>query len=94
LSADRTEHVNQPKPDAEVEGIARELEQYVSLHPTAADTPDGIARWWLDRAEQPALSRVEAALEVLVARHVLARESLPDGRAVYSARHAPRGRSQ
>ena len=84
--------MNQPSPDAEVEGIARELEHYVSLHPTAADTPDGIARWWLDRAEQPALSRVEAALEILVARGVFARETLPGGRAVYSARHAPRGR--
>lgn len=85
--------MNPPNPDAEVEGIARDLEMYVSLHPTAADTADGIARWWLDRREQPALSRVEAALEMLVNRGLLARTSLPDGRAVYSARLAPRGRS-
>lgn len=74
--------------DAEVEGIARELEQYVSLRPTAADTPDGIARWWLDRREQPALNRVEAALELLVARGVLVRRLLPGGKFVYTG--APR----
>jgi hypothetical protein len=70
--------------DAEVEGIARELEQYVSLHPTAADTPEGIARWWLDRPEQPALSRVEAALELLISRGVLASRMLPDGKFIYA----------
>jgi hypothetical protein len=84
--------LNRTSTDAEVEGIARDLEQYVSLHPTAADTADGIARWWLDRAELPPLSSVEAALEALVSRGLLSRASLPDGQAVYSARHA-RGRS-
>ena len=85
--------MNRISTDAEVEGIARDLEKYVSLHPTAADTADGIARWWLDRPEQPALTRVEAALESLVTRGVLARASLPDGRAVYSTSTAIRGRS-
>jgi hypothetical protein len=84
--------VNTHPPDAEVEGITRELEQYVAMHPTAADTAEGIARWWLDRAEQPSLSRVEVALTALVARGLLARASLPDGKSVYSARIAPRGR--
>lgn len=84
--------MNRLTPDAEVEEIARDLEQYVALHPTAADTVDGIARWWLDRPEQPSLSRVEAALESLASRGLLARAFLPDGRTVYSARHA-RGRS-
>jgi len=84
--------VNRTSADAEIEGIARDVEQYVSLHPTAADTADGIARWWLDRAEPPPLSSVEAALESLMSRGLLARSSLPDGQAVYSARQA-RGRS-
>lgn len=74
-----------PKPpNLEVEGIARDLERYVSLHPTAADTVDGIARWWLDRAEEPALTVVEAALDVLVHRGLLVRNPLPDGNFVYT----------
>jgi hypothetical protein len=81
--------VNHTHADAEVEGIARELEQYVSLHPTAADTPEGIARWWLGRQEQPALNRVEAALELLIARGVLASRMLPDGKLIYACATRP-----
>ena len=75
--------------DDEIETIARELEQYVSLHPTAADTPEGIARWWFDRPEQPELSRVEAALEILIARGVLASRMLPDGKFIYACATRP-----
>lgn len=74
--------------DAEVQGIAHELEHYISLHANAADTLEGIARWWLDRPEQPELSRVEAALALLVERGVLARRLLPDGKHIYAC--APR----
>ena len=81
--------VTSTHPDAEVEGIARELERYVSLHSTAADTPEGIARWWLDWSEQPALNRVEVALELLVARGVLARRMLPDGKLIYACATRP-----
>lgn len=77
-----------PPPYApELEGIARDLEQYVSLHPTAADTVDGIARWWLGAQGQPVLIHVEAALELLVARGVLDRSVLPDRRVIYSRAH-------
>ena len=76
--------MNHTPVDAEVEGIARELEKYVSLHSTAADTPEGIARWWLDRREQPTLNSVEAALARLVERGVLVRRLLPDGHCVYA----------
>jgi hypothetical protein len=69
--------------EPDVESLARELETYVSSHPSAADTVEGIARWWLARKEQPSLSRVEAALDQLVRRSVIARFPLPDGRFVY-----------
>jgi len=91
-SISRKPHVNHTPADAEVEGIARELEKYVSLHPTAADTPDGIARWWLDRREQPALNHVEAALELLVERGVLVRRPLPDGHSIYACAARPGSR--
>ena len=75
--------------DDEIEEIARELEQYVSLNPTAADTPEGIARWWLDRLEPPEMSRVEAALELLIGRGVLASRMLPDGKLIYACATRP-----
>jgi hypothetical protein len=68
----------------DVEDIARELERYVDRHPAAADTVDGIARWWLAGPVRPPLSDVEAALDVLVRRGVLSRRPLPDGNAVYT----------
>ena len=80
--------VSQPPPDAEVEGIALDLERYVSGHPAAADTVEGIARWWLTRQLQPPLSQVEIALDWLVRRGVLTRRRLPDGNCLY-ARAAP-----
>ena len=78
-------HVKRESADREVERIARDLEHYVSLHPTAADTPEGIARWWLPHSGEPALSVVEAAIEVLVQRHVLERRPLPGGTFIFAA---------
>ena len=75
--------------NAEIEGIARDLERYISLHPTAADTVGGIARWWLDCTEPPALSLVEAALDSLVRRGLLVRNPLPDGNLVYARSSRP-----
>jgi len=59
------------------------------MHPTAADTPDGIAHWWLARPGQPALSLVKAALEQLVQRGLLQRKSLPDGNSLYLSARRP-----
>jgi hypothetical protein len=75
--------VNNLPAEPDVESLARELEHYLSSHPSAADTVEGIARWWLARAEQPSLSRVEAALDLLARRAVVARFPLPDGRFIY-----------
>jgi hypothetical protein len=69
--------------EPDVDSLARELESYLASHPSAADTLECIARWWLDGAEQPSLSRVEAALDLLASRGVVARFPLPDGRFVY-----------
>jgi hypothetical protein len=74
--------------EPDVESLARELEAYVASHPSAADTVESVARWWLPRAEQPSLRRVEAALDLLAGRGVVARYLLPDGRFVYQ--RAPR----
>jgi hypothetical protein len=69
--------------DRDVHDIARELERYIDAHPSAADTVDGIARWWLAGPMQPPVRQVEAALDALIRRGVLARRLLPDGNSVY-----------
>jgi hypothetical protein len=77
--------VKPPSPESTVEGIALELEQYLSSHPTAADTLAGIARWWIEHTEPPDLQLVEAALETLVRRGLVVRNALPDGNSFYAS---------
>lgn len=70
-------------PERDVESLALEIEAYVISHPSAADTLESVARWWLPGAPKSSLSRVEAALVVLERRRVVAKHPLPDGRFVY-----------
>jgi hypothetical protein len=76
--------VSPSTPGRGVEDIARDLERYVDRHPAAADTVDGIARWWLAGPMQPPRRDVEAALDLLVRRGVLSRRPLPDGNTVFA----------
>jgi hypothetical protein len=74
----------------DVERIAQEVERYIAANPDAADTVEGIARWWLMLADvEAALMRVEAALDLLVRRGVMSRQLLPDGNCVYSTVREP-----
>jgi hypothetical protein len=70
-------------PEPDVEALAREIGTYVATHPSAADTIESVARWWLTGSLKPSLTRVEAALDLLVSRGFVARFPLPDGRFVY-----------
>ncbi len=72
--------------DDAVRAIAAEIERYVAAHPGAADTAEGIQRWWLSGrlADEPAAVLTEA-LDALIARGVIARRTLPDGRTLYAA---------
>jgi hypothetical protein len=76
--------VSPSKHDRDVDDIARDLERYVDRHPAAADTVDGIARWWLAGPVQPPLGDVETALDLLIRRGVLSRRALPDGNTLYA----------
>jgi hypothetical protein len=53
-------------PDAEVRAVAAAIRRYLTDHPQAADTAQGIQRWWLlpSFGELP-LTTVEAALAKL-----------------------------
>ena len=66
--------------------LAGELLRYLEQHPGAADTAEGVWRWWLPHGTaEYRESDVHAALEWLAERGLLARSRLPDGRALYAA---------
>ncbi len=58
---------------------------YLRMHPQAADTLQGITRWWLPQQRyERELERIEGALKVLAARGQLQVRALPDGTALYA----------
>lgn len=71
--------------DEFVQAIAVEIERYVSAHPNAADSAEGIRGWWLSpglRAESPDL--VVEALDGLEKRGIVIKTQ-PEGTvAIYS----------
>ncbi|MGH8080881.1 MAG: hypothetical protein ACREP7_09910 [Lysobacter sp.] len=75
-------------------GFDPEIEQavlsYLHGHPSAADTLDGIAQWWLPRQRyEIAQFRIEAVLQQLTRRGVLQLRRLPDGSVLYALSARP-----
>jgi len=51
------------KEEQQIKRIAHEIERYLVTHPSAADSLEGVAKWWLTRQRyHDALSIVEEAL--------------------------------
>jgi hypothetical protein len=70
--------------DTEVDAVAGEILSYLASHPAAADTMEGIARWWITRQRiEEARERVQHALDALVAAGRLESRVTPAGRALY-----------
>jgi hypothetical protein len=68
-----------------VEAIAVAILDHMRTRPSAADSADGVARWWLGLEPASAtLEQVERALDLLVARHAIHRLKLMDGTLLYS----------
>ncbi len=64
---------------------------YLSHHPQAADSADGVTRWWLARnACAPSRLEVEDALVTMVERGLLRRVDLPDSTVLYSCEGSAR----
>jgi len=60
--------------------------RYLRTHPQAADSPEGIAQWWVaGGGAGPSPGAVLAALDQLVAAHRISRLSLADGRTLYQS---------
>lgn len=73
--------------DDTVRALTAELHSHVARHPGAADTVEGVCRWWLPHsAASHGKAAVEAALEQLVLDGALVRRPLPDGQVLYAAR--------
>lgn len=75
--------------ESAVDEIARQIVRYLDRHPDAADTFDGIHRWWLSRIRiEEAARDVQSALDGLIARRHVIREALPDGQLLYRSAHS------
>ena len=72
--------------DGKLDLLAREIARYLAEHPAAADSAEGIRRWWLLRQRfEEAAAQVQRALERLEEAGQVRRQVLPDGTVIYRA---------
>lgn len=72
------------KDEKEKERVAQEIERYLVSHPAAADSLEGVAKWWLTyQRYQDALVIVEEALEYLVASGRVVKTKNVGGTCIY-----------
>ena len=62
---------------------AREILAYLSAHPQASDSLEGIVSWWLPARFAAARDVVQDSLDRLVAQRLVERTRLADGSVVY-----------
>ena len=68
----------------EIDELEKRIRGYLREHPSAADTLEGVAVWWLSgSAEGGWLENVRRAIEQLVARGEVARKTMIDGTVIY-----------
>lgn len=71
--------------DGNLSRVVRAIQDYFARHPDAADSAEGIARWWLaGEGMQASEDEVNAALGVLVRRGLVSPRRMPDGRLIYA----------
>lgn len=70
----------------EIVKIAEEIQQYLRTHPHAADSCEGIVRWWLTRQRiHEASDAVQQALDYLVATGSASRHAQTSGTVIYTS---------
>ena len=68
------------------------IEAHLATNPLAADSAEGVARWWLaTHGVVASPQEVELALVTLVRQHRLRRVQLADGNTLYCGGTAQRG---
>jgi hypothetical protein len=75
---------------AEVCRIADMIERHLKSHPEAADTVEGVWRYWVQSREGASLESVELALTLLTRTGRAMNRTLPDGRVIYLLAGSPR----
>lgn len=80
--------VNSPDPS---EAAAVAILAYLQRNRNAADTADGVARWWVGDDGRFTLGQVQRALDRLVKAGRLRREQLADGTWLYAGTGPKRG---
>ncbi|MEO8136737.1 MAG: hypothetical protein ABI831_22530 [Betaproteobacteria bacterium] len=73
--------------DDPIQVIVASLLAYLTAHPDAADSIEGIRRWWLPSHTHARTPDMEAALERLVRMGELTPRQLPDGGVLYARRN-------
>jgi hypothetical protein len=64
--------------------LARAILEYLSRHPHAKDTREGIATWWLQQQQiEQAVMRISRVMEFLASRDFLVKRRGPDLRVYY-----------
>ena len=70
--------------EKDVAAFAEEIKEYLIIHPNAADSLEGIVKWWLGRQRWvQAVDKVEKALEYLVVQGAVKKVITADGKEVY-----------
>ena len=71
--------------DGEIDFIVIKVLDYFRQHPNAADTANGVFKWWLTRERVRCTDeKLESALDYLAAKGVVRKTILVDGRTLYS----------
>jgi hypothetical protein len=75
-----------------VDALAGEILRYLHAHTSASDTTEGIARWWIKRQRlEDTVTRVQFALDRLVADALVEPRLTRAGQTLYLLRQAGRG---
>ena len=73
------------KDDQEIKRVAHEIERYLVSHSKAADSLEGVAKWWLTHQRYyEALATVREGLDYLIASGRVVKTKKPDGTCIYS----------
>jgi hypothetical protein len=68
----------------EIEKIAQEIQLYLFKHPNAADTLEGITKWWLQRLRYEETTEiVHKALQYLIDCNYVLQTTNSDGSSIY-----------
>lgn len=65
------------------DAIATAILLYLERHPAAADTAEGITKWWLPEGSHADLAEVERSLHKLLAQGCISRQTNADQHVMY-----------